>query len=64
MTTEQYRCLIAHMKFWKMGIAEAMKDAGIAEPVGEVISHLWSVGWNYDESQDQINYDDSDEDEE
>jgi hypothetical protein len=56
MTTEQYRCLIAHMMFWKDGLDAAIKDVGITSPKDDVIYDLWKCGWIYSAKFDRMRY--------
>lgn len=56
MTTEQYRCLVAHMMYWESGLDAAMKDAGITSEKEDVIHQLWKCGWTYSAKFDRMRY--------
>jgi hypothetical protein len=56
MTTAQYRCIVAHMMFWKFGLDEAIKDAAVTLPKEDVIHELWKAGWTYSAKFDRMRY--------
>lgn len=54
---EQYRCLVAHMMYWKWGLRAAMNDCLITISEHEVISELDKAGWSYDPHSDSVTFD-------
>lgn len=56
MSEQQYRCLVAHMNHWDLGIDIAMSDCQITISRQEVVSELWKAGWDYDEQLDSLEY--------
>lgn len=59
MTNNQYRCLVAHMNYWKMGLVIACHDVGLGTDsysTEEIIEQLEKAGYAYDRNSDTINY--------
>lgn len=56
MSDGQYRCLVAHMMFWRRGLDGAIKDAGITTSKESVIHELWKCGWTYSAKFDRMRY--------
>lgn len=57
MTTENYRCVVGHMMYWKRGIKEALSDANLAHlDTAMVIERLFKAGYDYDEDTDKLTY--------
>lgn len=64
MTEGQYRSLIAYMNFWTpqyswMNLDTAIRDIGITDDREEVIGHLWSCLWQFDEATGLLTYNDT-----
>lgn len=56
MSQGEYRCLCAHMSYWKFGLEKAMADCGIHESKSDVVGELFKAGWRYDEETDTLEY--------
>ena len=56
MNLAQYRCLVAHMMYWGLGLEEAMRDSGVSLPKDDVLHELFKAGYEYDEETDRLTY--------
>jgi len=58
MTLSQYRCVAAHMIYWKLGLSQALTDATVTEDRETVLTELWQAGYRYDPETDTLAYED------
>jgi hypothetical protein len=64
VTEGQYRALVAYLNFWTpqhswMNLDVAIRDIGITDDRQEVIWHLSSCLWDFDEATSLLTYNDA-----